>query len=50
MAHAETVPCRSFELFQQQYPLPVSWMLQLSWLIQQHPAKAVQILAIQRNY
>lgn len=45
MAHAETALGRSFGLFRRQYPLPVSWIVQLFWLIQQHPAKAIQIVA-----
>lgn len=44
MAHAETALGRSFGLFRRQYPLPVSWIVQLFWLIQQHPAKAIQII------
>lgn len=40
MVHAETAPGRSFGRFQQQYPLPASWRLQLFWLMQQRPAES----------
>lgn len=39
MAHAETAPDHSFGQFQRQHLQHVSWMLQLYWLMQQHPAK-----------
>lgn len=41
MVHAEIAPCHSFGLFQRQYPLLVSSMLPLFWLMQHHPVKRI---------